>query len=81
MTTTPKVLIDLPLMPSIQTSAFEHYSPFRSHNDPIDDNVVNTDVYNMNVETYNIQSEMNFGHCNSPINIVEDVHQFQEAND
>ena len=53
VTTTPKVSIELPLMPSIQTSAFEHYSPFRSHKDPIDDNVVNTDVDNMHAETYN----------------------------
>ena len=76
MTTTPKVLIDLPLMPSIQTSAFEHYPSFRSHNNAIDDNVVNTEVDNMHVETYNIESQMNFGHCNSPINIVEDVDRF-----
>ena len=44
VTATPKVPLKLPLMPSIQTSAFKHYSPFRSYNDPIDDNVVNTDV-------------------------------------
>ena len=79
--TTPKVLIELPLMPSIQTLAFEHYSLFRSHNDPIDDNVVNTNVYNMYAEINNIQSEMNFRHCNSLINIVEDIDRFQEVND
>ena len=44
VTTSPKVPIELSLMPSIQTSTFKHYSPFRSHNDPIDDNVVNTNV-------------------------------------
>ena len=44
VTTSPKVPIELSLMPSIQTSTFKHYSPFRSHNYPIDDNVVNTNV-------------------------------------
>lgn len=76
VTATPKVPIELPLMPSIQTSAFEHYSSFHSHNDPIDDNVVNTDVDNMHAETYIIESEMNFGHCHisilSPSTILEE---------
>ena len=47
VTATPKVPIELPLMPSIQNSAFEHYSPFHSHNDSIDNNVVNTNVNNI----------------------------------
>ena len=51
VTTTPKVPRELPLMPSIQTSAFEHYSPFHSHKDHIDDNVINTDIDNMQAET------------------------------
>ncbi|KAL9428091.1 hypothetical protein AB3S75_030143 [Citrus x aurantiifolia] len=58
MTETPKVSIELPFMPSIQTSAFEHYSPFRSHNDPIDDNIINTNADNMHAETYNIESKI-----------------------
>ena len=79
--TTPKVPKELTLMPSNQTSSFEHYSIFRSYSDSINDNVVNTNMDNMHAKTYNIESQMNSRHCISPVNIVEDVDQFQKVND
>ena len=78
---TPKVPKELTLMSSNQTSSFEHYSIFRSYSDSINDNVVNTYKDNMHAETYNIESQMNYGHYNSPFNIVKDVDQFQKVND